>query len=195
MASLLNIMRYSISVRGFFRTPDASLIARKTGRKSDMFRLSVHLHELTPAIPPTFPDYFFAFLTSPLFSIELSILQGLGMTKKETCEFDHLRKVSIGQEATFGLWRHFDHETDPASTTTIMRAMTPQGIPFCDSWWSLEIVNETEYDLVFGTALIYGHNSWLAYVADPLHRLYSRLLLASAKEKLLRSIRGKGKEK
>jgi hypothetical protein len=76
----------------------------------------------------------------------------------------------------------------------IMRCRTRHG-PFCDTWWALELEEATNQQqggqhrrpqLVFGTALLSGaNNSILARIMTPLHRFYSRLLLASCKATLV----------
>ena len=87
---------------------------------------------------------------------------------------------------------------EPSSVTAtpcvIMRCRTRHA-PFCDSWWALELEDATnqqqqdEYcrpELVFGTALIgNSQNSILTRLMTPLHRFYSRLLLANCKATLV----------
>ena len=89
-------------------------------------------------------------------------------------------------------------ETSSSSTATpcvIMRCRTRHG-PFCDTWWALELEEETTSNhqqqqrrrpqLVFGTSLLNGYqNSILVRLMTPLHRLYSRLLLANCKATLV----------
>lgn len=73
----------------------------------------------------------------------------------------------------------------------IMRCRTRHG-PFCDTWWALELddtINQQHRrlpQLVFGTSLLSGsHNSILSRLMTPLHRFYSRLLLADCKATLV----------
>ena len=85
----------------------------------------------------------------------------------------------------------------------IMRARF-RGRPFCDTWWAVELTESTTTTtsaksgetrvrhplLAFGTAMIASPDDSatkrvLSTIMDPLHRLYSRLLLASAKATLV----------
>lgn len=92
----------------------------------------------------------------------------------------------------------------------IMRS-TMNDRPFCDTWWAVEVVTTSSIpdrdqrqhiDLVFGTSLL-NHptfssssnsrstgkmlSSILTDALTPLHRLYSRLLLASCQANLIQS--------
>jgi hypothetical protein len=81
-----------------------------------------------------------------------------------------------------------------ATPCVIMRCRTRHG-PFCDTWWALELeetANQQPQEqcrrpqLVFGTSLLNDyHNSILVRLTTPLHRFYSRLLLANCKATLV----------
>jgi hypothetical protein len=83
-----------------------------------------------------------------------------------------------------------------AAPCVIMRCRTRHG-PFCDTWWALEFDDATGTNqeqqqqnchpqLVFGTALIgSSHHSMFTWIMTPLHRFYSRLLLANCKANLV----------
>ena len=89
-----------------------------------------------------------------------------------------------------------------ATPCQIMRARF-RGRPFCDTWWAVDLAESTSSStkeggettvrhphLVFGTAMIPSPDDSvtkrvLSTILNPLHRLYSRLLLASAKATLV----------
>jgi hypothetical protein len=198
---------------------------------SDMFRIGVSATEVLPFVGGiTLADFHAAFLTSPLFKLELCLLSMSGYANKDTIDNVHLHAVARGEERSFGPWSTFgiegnrqlpflfpssvtsDGETmnerasarkEAESCTGIMRSEFPKGRPFCDTWWSIgwpiegrDQINDPSrqhIELTFGTALIAERNgvvsslssSLLIRMTTPLHRLYSRLLLASAKAKLV----------
>jgi len=100
---------------------------------------------------------------------------------------------------------------DPVVPCQIMRARF-HGKPFCDTWWAVELADDEQVSsssstagervrhpqLVFGTYMIHSSQDdddssttgvarsiLFKVVLDPLHRLYSRILLASAKATLV----------
>lgn len=89
---------------------------------------------------------------------------------------------------------------DPVFPCQIMRARF-HGKPFCDTWWAVELAEASAASkesvrhpqLVFGTSMIPSRDRTdstmvvriLTKVLDPFHRLYSRILLASAKATLI----------
>ena len=154
-----------------------------------MFRVTVRKDELVSQRDLTLADYHYAFLTSRLFTLELSILQGVGLASPETTTREHLREVADGTAQSFALWSVKFQESSATSSEILMRASTPDQKPFCDTWWMIDHKKKDgDYcELVFGTALIAERESWIVWAATPLHRLYSRLLLASAKESLLQT--------
>jgi hypothetical protein len=105
-------LHYARLVRGYDRASASTLIARQGGVQSDMFRLALpkdHKEDVSLA------DYHAAFLTSPLFQIELWILstvQGGGSGGKETFQRSHLQAVAQGDQGSVGPWRHHAVEGD-----------------------------------------------------------------------------------
>jgi hypothetical protein len=174
-------------------------------KQSDMFR--IHLTEPEEADGVTLQDYHAAFLQSPFFQMELFFLSFVGTLTKETTSRDHLLAVAQGEKSSFGPWTTWAVEgsrqkpisasSDPVSACVLMRCFVA-GKPFCDTWWAIEKTADCAHaELVFGTAMKLPNSSapltkLLVQVLDPFHRLYSRILLASAKAKLLEgSVLGK----
>lgn len=192
---------YARQVRGTVKAHSSYLIAAPTTDgtlppASDLFRLKA------PDSGVTLQDYLGAFLTSPLFRLELRILKLVAVPRSlhHTLEPAHLEKVASHHADSFVLWKDRLAEGDPAKTirssedatnppaaTRIMRCEPSPGEPFCDTWWSVEASRDVPntVDLVFGTALLppFSH-SWALDALGPLHRLYSRFLLASARANL-----------
>jgi hypothetical protein len=231
--SLFVILKYAIwNVRGYTSATPSSFPHRMGCTNSDMFRVGVSATEVLPFVGGiAMADFHAAFLTSPLFKLELWLLSMSGHANKETVDDAHLHAVARGEERSFGPWSTFGTEgnrqlpflfpssvtsgaetmnerasarKEAESCTVIMRSEFPNGRPFCDTWWSIERPMEERdhpnddpshqhIELTFGTALIAERNgvvsslpsSLLIRMATPLHRLYSRFLLASAKAKLV----------
>jgi hypothetical protein len=171
----------------------------------------------------TLRDYHRAFLSSPVFQTELWLLKMLGLVSAESISRDRLDGVAVGTASSFALWSTIHRQKTVSQPPTqmngqheeeivVMRCSTPDGIPFCDTWWSVATMTTatttkmmmttttttttadptttatTHYLLRFGTALVspkFHRHSLLFRFTDPLHRLYNRILLASALDTLL----------
>jgi hypothetical protein len=167
-----------------------------------MFRLSVTESESADS-PITLQEFHAAFLSSPAFRNELRIFSMIGVGNPETTSDAHAKDVASGEKSSFGPWtawavdgsreKAVTAQSDPASACVVMRCYIA-GKPFCDTWWAVEKTLDNELpELVFGTAMkapYDGSNgsfmsSLMVKALDPFHRLYSRILLASAKATLL----------
>jgi hypothetical protein len=232
--SLCLILKYALwNVRGHTSITPSSFPHRMGCTNSDMFRIGVSATEVLPFVGGiTLADFHAAFLTSPLFKLELWLLSMSGYANKDTVDDAHLHAVAKGEEHNFGPWSAFAIEGNrqfpflfPSSVTSgdetinemasarkeaesctiIMRSQFPKDRPFCDTWWAIErpleerdlIFDDRQHiELAFGTALIAGRNgavpslssSLLIRMTTPLHRLYSRFLLASAKARLVKML-------
>jgi hypothetical protein len=151
----------------------------------------------------TLHDYHRAFLRSPVFQLEFWILRMCGLISAESVSQDRLDRVAAGTANSFALWSTIYRESSSASSsqTVVMRCTTPSsdggGTPFVDTWWSLEqppappamappgTATTTTYLVKFGTAMhLPFRNHMVLRWFGPLHRLYSRILLASAVDML-----------
>jgi hypothetical protein len=165
-------------------------------KHSDMFRIEITNEELASGV--SLSDFHAAFLTSPIFQTELWMMSKCTTFDTATTTREHLNQVATGDMSTFGPWTAWAVEgsrngqvtsrSDPTSRCQIMRCYI-KGKPFCDTWWSVEKQKDCRYpELVFGTSLSKNNNnndSMLAIIMYPFHRLYSRLLIASAKVTLI----------
>jgi hypothetical protein len=170
-------------------------------KKSDMFRVSVTEAESADGTV-TLQEFHAAFLSSPVFRNELWILSKMGVADPEMTSTGHVADVASGEKSSFGPWtawavdgsreKAVTAQSDPASACVVMRCYI-SGKPFCDTWWAVEKTPENDLpELVFGTAMKAPYDgkgssmsSLLVKVLHPFHRLYSRILLASAKATLL----------
>jgi hypothetical protein len=153
--------------------------------------------------PITLQEFHAAFLSSPAFRNELRIFSMMGLTDVKMTTPTQAKDVASGEKSTFGPWtawavdgsreKALTAQSDPASACVVMRCYI-SGEPFCDTWWAVEKTLDNELpELVFGTAMKAPYDgangsfmsSLLVKVLDPFHRLYSRILLASAKATLL----------
>ena len=223
-------LKYLFQVEGYTTIPTQSFPYRMGCHNSDLFRIGIHPND--PHHKEYFSDgislseYHAAFLSSPIFQMELWLLTKVsgGNVDPVTTTIPHLRGVATGDHSSFGPWTtwavngsrlqpigsSFEHNNRdakadvPSSETTttttpcvIMRCRTRHG-PFCDTWWALELEDtastasttmEQQYrrpQLVFGTSLLDDyHNSIFVRLMTPLHRFYSRLLLANCKANLV----------
>jgi hypothetical protein len=202
LSTLWTTLRYTFAVRGYYAAPLSSFPTRMGCKQSDMFRLSVTESESADS-PITLQEFHAAFLTSPAFRNELRIFSITGLADVEMTSPAHAKDVASGEKSSFGPWtawavdgsrqKALTPQSDPASACVVMRCYIA-GKPFCDTWWAVEKTVDNELpELVFGTAMkapFDGANggfmsSLLVKVLDPFHRLYSRILLASAKATLL----------
>jgi len=194
---ILQTLKYAVQVRGFPSAPSNSFIRRMAAKESDMFRIEVD------ELPVSLEDFHYSFLSSPLFRIELWILGRFTRVDPVIMSTEHLRQVAQGDKASFGPWTSWGVEgkrnerisssSDPTSACQIMRCYI-SGKPFCDTWWAVEKTpNSQSPELVFGTAM--NQKSILFTLLGPFHRLYSRLLLASAKYNLIRQTEMTNKKK
>lgn len=96
---------------------------------------------------------------------------------------------------------HDDGDVTVASACQIMRSQIGKDQPpFCDTWWAVECTrnsqtrDEITTELVFGSHLIDNGEKtssvekFAIKAFDPLHRLYSRLLLSNAKATLVQGL-------
>jgi hypothetical protein len=212
-------------IKGYHTIPETSFPYRMGCINSDMFRITLHLDK-NEYFPDgiSLSEYHAAFLCSPIFQLELWLLTKLGIGTNIdpiTTTQKHLQGVATGDHSSFGPWTTWavhgsrsrpivsvsnsniinvisDAKSDSVTPCVIMRCRTKHG-PFCDTWWALELEDETmllndpsqkRYNrnpqLVFGTSLLKdNHNSLLGRIMTPLHRFYSRLLLANCKATLV----------
>jgi hypothetical protein len=168
-------------------------------KRSDMFRVSVTESESADGI--TLQEFHAAFLSSTVFRTELRMLSMMGAADPDITSKGHI-DVASGEKSSFGPWTSWavdgsrekavTAQSDPTSACVVMRCYI-SGKPFCDTWWAVEKTPDNELpELVFGTAMKAPYDgkgsfmsSLLFAVVDPFHRLYSRILLASAKAALL----------
>lgn len=201
-STLWTTLRYTFAVRGYYATPVSSFPTRMGCKKSDMFRLSVAESESADG-PITLQEFHAAFLSSPVFRNELWMLSKMGVADPRMTSVGLANDVASGEKCSFGPWtawavdgsreKAVTAQSDPVSACVVMRCYI-SGKPFCDTWWAVEKTPDNEDpELVFGTAMKAPYNgekgnfmsSLLVKVLDPFHRLYSRILLASAKATLL----------
>lgn len=204
LSTLCMTFRYTFAVRGFYEAPAKAFPTRMGCVQSDMFRLDLTKDEASGGA--SLQDFHGAFLQSPVFQLELWLLTWVGTVTKETTTDDHLLQVASGDKSSFGPWtswatdgrreKPISASSDPSSACTIMRCYAADK-PFCDTWWAMEKTAESPHpELVFGTALKLPKEASTTTLLtmklmDPLHRLYSRVLLASAKAKLMEARHGK----
>jgi hypothetical protein len=199
LSTLWTTLRYTFAVRGYYATPVSSFPTRMGCKSSDMFRVSVTESESADGI--TLQEFHAAFLSSPVFRTELRMLSMMGAADPELTSKSHI-DVASGEKSTFGPWTSWavdgsrekavTAQSDPASACVVMRCYI-SGKPFCDTWWAVEKTPDNKLpELVFGTAMKAPYDgkgsfmsSLLLAVLDPFHRLYSRILLASAKAAFL----------
>lgn len=152
----------------------------------------------------TLQEFHTAFLFSPVFQTELFLLQMLNIVAPVSNQ--QLSQVGTAKHDQFALWRTIVRRLDgrttmmmkecldkstkriyeARNTIVVMRCYTPS--PFCDTWWSIES-NDGMLSLQFGTTMLGAYSSsWIVAALDPFHQLYSRILLASAKETLERTM-------
>jgi hypothetical protein len=202
LSTLWTTLRYTFAVRGYYATPLSSFPTRIGCKRSDMFRVSVTESESADGI--TLQDYHAAFLSSPVFRTELWILSMMGAAHPAITSDEHLLDVARGEKSSFGPWtawavdgsreKAVTAQSDPASPCVVMRCYIFDK-PFCDTWWAVEKTLDNKLpELVFGTAVKKAPydgekgnfmSPLLLAVFNPFHRLYSRILLASAKATLL----------
>jgi hypothetical protein len=90
---------------GYTATSPSSFPHRMGCTNSDMFRIGVSATEVLPFVGGvTLADFHAAFLTSPLFKLELWLLSMSGYANKDTLDNVHLHAVSRGEERSFGPW-------------------------------------------------------------------------------------------
>jgi hypothetical protein len=201
-STLWTTLRYTFAVRGYYATPLSSFPMRMGCKRSDMFRVSVTESE-SAETSITLQEFQEAFLCSPVFRTELWMLSMMGVADPETTSDGNAIDVASGEKSTFGPWtawavdgsreKAVTAQSLPSSACVVMRCYI-SGKPFCDTWWAVEKTLDNKLpELVFGTAMKAPYDgekgnfmsSLLVAVLDPFHRLYSRILLASAKATLL----------
>jgi hypothetical protein len=191
-STIFKTLKTVFMVRGFKSTLESAFPVRMGSKDSDMFRIAITDDELVSGV--SLSDFHAAFLSSPIFQMELWLLSKITTIDTATTTREHLHQVATGEMSTFGLWTAWAVEgnrngqvtrrSDPTSRCQIMRCYI-KGKPFCDTWWSVEKRKDSQYpELVFGTSFI-KERSLATNLLDPLHRLYSRLLIASAKVTLI----------
>jgi hypothetical protein len=190
MTTIIKAISALSSVRGYYRVASSAFPIRMGATNSDMFRIDFVDEDNTLGV--SLQDFHLAFLTSPLFQFELWILSFATVSDPATTTTEHLAAVTSGDKSSFGPWTAWAVEgkrsapltasSEPASACQIMRCYI-QGKTFCDTWWAVEkVADRPNPELVFGSAFKFcdDHKPLMFRVLDPLHRLYSRLLLASA---------------
>jgi len=211
LSKLLKTFKYAFSVKGFHSVPESSFVARMGCAASDKFTIELTETEYSGGV--SLAEFHAAFLCSPVFQTELWILSKFGQVDAESLKPSHLTNVAMGDRSCLGPWTAWavdGKRTQAVSTTSgddsttkikpacqIMRARF-KGKPFCDTWWSVELQDASSTggdalrhpQLVFGTAMIQSDDDstmvrLITKVLDPLHRMYSRILLASAKANLV----------
>lgn len=194
LSNIRRTIKNAFYVKGYYEAPPDSFPSRAGCQSTDMFRVPVNKSEAANGV--SLADFQAAFLLSPLFQLELWILSKLMPT--ETLTRERLIAVARGEETRFAGWRNLAAEgdrqraittaTEPTAVCQIMRCQINEK-PFCDTWWAVER-SQDETELVFGTAIIFSGRKPLALsILDPVHRIYSRMLLASAKATLTGQIR------
>jgi hypothetical protein len=189
---MIKTLKTALSIRGYKSTPESTFPSRMGCKESDMFRIAITDEEMASGV--SLSDFHAAFLCSPVFQTELWLLSKFTTIDTATTTVDHLNQVATGELSTFGPWTAWAVEgsrngqvtsrSDPTSRCQIMRCYI-KGKPFCDTWWSVEKQKDCQYpELVFGTSLK-GEKSLASTIMNPFHRLYSRLLIASAKVMLV----------
>jgi hypothetical protein len=133
-------LQYARWVRGYDRASASTLIARVGGAQSDMFRLTLPKDHTNVSLA----DFHAAFLTSPLFQMELWILstaQGGG----DTFQRSHLEAVAQGDKGSVGPWRHHTMEGDVQAKlssqlpgTAVTRIMRAHVRGKCAAAWRLQ---------------------------------------------------------
>jgi hypothetical protein len=190
--TMFKTLKTASRVRGFKSAPESAFPVRMGSKESDMFRIAITDDELASGV--SLSDFHAAFLSSPIFQTELWLLSKFTTIDTATTTREHLNQVATGDMSTFGLWTAWAVEgsrngqvtsrSDPTSRCQIMRCYI-RGKPFCDTWWSVEKQKDSRYpELVFGTSFV-KEKSLATNLLDPFHRLYSRLLIASAKVTLI----------
>lgn len=97
---------------GYGKVSESSFVFRQGGNQSDMFRI-VWGSDLKSKV--SLQDYHKAFLTSPLFKIELFLLSIVqGASTRATTRTAHLEAVARGDEKSVGPWTLHAVEGDPA---------------------------------------------------------------------------------
>lgn len=190
-STMFKTLKTAFSIRGYQSAPNSAFPVRMGSKDSDMFRIAITDDELASGV--SLSDFHAAFLSSPIFQMELWLLSKFTTIDTATTTREHLHQVATGEMSTFGPWTAWAVEgsrngqvtsrSDPTSRCQIMRCYI-KGKPFCDTWWSVEKQKDSPYpELVFGTSL--KEKSLATNLLDPFHRLYSRLLIASAKVTLI----------
>lgn len=125
LSTWLKTLDYVRLVRGYGKVSESSFVARQGGRQSDMFRIVCccdgAASQSSSSSPPPSPnvslqDYHKAFLTCPLFQIELHLLSMVqrGMGSSTTTSAAHLDAVARGDEKCVGPWTIHAQEGDCA---------------------------------------------------------------------------------
>jgi hypothetical protein len=190
-STMFKTLKTAFSVRGYQSTPESAFPVRMGSKDSDMFRIAITDDELASGV--SLSDFHAAFLSSPIFQMELWLLSKFTTIDTATTTREHLHQVATGETSNFGPWTAWAVEgsrngqvtsrSDPTSRCQIMRCYIKDKA-FCDTWWSVEKQKDSRYpELVFGTSL--KEKSLVTNLLDPFHRLYSRLLIASAKVTLM----------
>jgi hypothetical protein len=101
----LKTLQYARQVRGYQKVPETSFVARQGGDQSDMYRISWNGDSKI-----SLQDFHAAFLTSPLFQIELFLMSMV--SRGNTMHRNHLDAVARGEETSFGPWTMAASEGD-----------------------------------------------------------------------------------
>ena len=127
---------------------------------------------------PPFADFVTAFYTTPLFRIERVLLGAFAGRRSTDAE---ARSLADGTRDSFAAW-HVESRHDDELLLADFTGRTR-------SWFKVEWREGSSTRLLFGSALLPGPRAgaqpWPLLLA--LHRRYSRLLLATARRRLLRS--------
>ena len=177
---------------------------------TDAFYLTLSDAEEGPGV--TLSEYHEAFLTCPLFSIELAALRLLGLATADSTSPEHLSRVARGQETSFALWTEVQRSTGDEDNGPVgVEEGVVMSNGFERTWWGVDKDDHGRARLIFGTGLEPAgpapqQDSVLDREAPdpqplpqplplpplilrliaPLHRLYSRVLLVAAKNHMVR---------
>ena len=181
ISTLLRTIREVWHVRGTLTAPPSIFpLKLNPHRTSDMFRLAM------PEQTVRLCDFQYAFFTSPVFQTELRLLSLPPIQRT----YAHLQGIAEGDQSSLGPWTAWAVDGSrtkvigPGDSACAVMRCTVNGRPFCDTWWCVEQQAGEKYpELVFGSVLL--QSGWMVWFLGPFHRLYSRILLASAKVNLL----------
>ena len=121
LSTWLKTLKCLAMVRGHRRVSPSSFVAQQGGLTSDMFRITWKDKE-----PISMQDYHQAFLTCPVFQLELFILSTLQKSAwYQTTRVSHLKAVAQGNETCMGPWSVHATEGDCRTIFSASSDSTP----------------------------------------------------------------------